>query len=88
MVTAPSARVGDGLRDAVEHIAQRVTLIRLNDESAEFLARNGAWVELQRMPTGYRVRVTRGGRMVEALAKDAIVAIEVARTLASGSIKT
>jgi hypothetical protein len=75
------------LRGAVEHIARRVTLIRLTDESAEFLARNGAWVELDRMPTGYRVRVTRAGRMRESSANDAVGAMEVSRTMASGPIK-
>jgi hypothetical protein len=39
------------------------------------------------MPTGYRVRVTREGRMRESLATDVVRAIEVARILASGSIK-
>ena len=66
-VTVPATHSQADLRDAVEHIARRVTLIRLTDESAEFLARNGAWVELDRMPTGYRVRVTREGRMREVV---------------------
>ena len=86
-MTVPTAQSSADLHGAVEHIARRVTLIRLTNESAEFLARNGAWVEIQRMPTGYRVRVTRAGRMRESSANDAVGTIEVSRTLASGHIK-
>jgi hypothetical protein len=84
-VTVPTAEGPSDLSGAIEHIARRVTLIRLTDESAEFLARNGAWVEFQRLPTGYRVRVTRAGRMRESSANDAVGAIEVSRILASGA---
>ena len=70
------------LHAAVGHIERRVTVIRLTDEAAEFLTRNGYWVDIQRMRSGWRVRVYRGGAMNERVAPSVVDAIEAARSLA------
>ena len=69
---------------AIELIRQRVTVMYETEEACEFLTNTGVYIELQRMPEGWRVRANYpGGRMREVHSPDVMQAVDEARRLAT-----
>jgi uncharacterized protein YbdZ (MbtH family) len=70
------------LRSAISHISNRVQVIRLTNEDAEFVTKTGCWVELMQVPAGWRIRVYRHGHVKERVAASVPDALDTARQMA------
>jgi hypothetical protein len=89
MTTTPIARENwahDDLIGAIEIISARVDVVHLTHESAEFLAK-GTWVEIQKIPNAWRVRVYKGWNTFEQRAPNANEAVEAARMMVLSTMK-